>query len=59
MENNELLQLINAFKGYRDLLSPIQENLKEFSDTFVSMRDDIEKLNDAFDDKSKSNLESI
>lgn len=59
MENNDLNLLITAFKGYRDLLSPIQENLKDFADTFVSIRDDIEKLNNAFDKDSKGNLEFI
>lgn len=59
MENNDLNLLISAFKGYRELLSPIQENLKVFADTFVSMQDDIEKLNGAFDKDSKSNLEQI
>ena len=30
MENNEFKSLITTFKEYRDLLSPIEQNLKEF-----------------------------
>jgi len=45
MENNEIRGLIQVFKDYRDLLSPIQMSLKGFADSFESIREDLLKLN--------------
>lgn len=59
MDNNEMKLLIDAFKGYRDLLSPIQSNLSDFMDTYELMREDIDKLNSAFGGDVKANLEKI
>lgn len=59
MDNNDLKALIEAFKGYRELLSPIQTNLHDFARTYDSLRDDIEKLNTAFGGDIKGNLEKI
>ncbi len=60
MERNEdLKSLVEAFKGYRDLLSPIQQGLADFLETYDSVRGDIEKLNSAFDGTAQESLKSI
>ena len=45
MDNNDVRTLIEAFRGYRELITPIQANLNEFVATYEGMRNDIEKLN--------------
>ena len=60
MEKTEDIKtLINAFIGYRELLTPIQSGLSDFLETYNSVRDDIEKLNTAFDGSAQNNLQSI
>lgn len=59
MDNNDVKNLIEAFKGYRELLSPIQANLQDFADTYTQIRGDIDKLNTAFDGDVQSNLDKI
>ncbi len=59
MDNNDVKTLVEAFRGYRDLLSPIQTSLSDFTDTYQQMRGDIERLNTAFSGDLKGNLESI
>lgn len=59
MDNNDVKVLVEAFKNYRDLLSPIQTNLSDFIDTYEQMRGDIERLNNSFSGDVKGNLESI
>ena len=59
MENNEIKMLITTFKEYRDLLTPIEENLKSFSMSFDSIRNDIENLNTSFDGSVQQKLDSI
>lgn len=59
MDNNDLRILIETFKGYRDLLNPIQNNLHAFAETYDSLKNDIEKLNTAFEGDIKGNLEKI
>ncbi|MDR2634505.1 MAG: hypothetical protein LBC13_00835 [Clostridiales bacterium] len=59
MDNNEVKSLIEAFKAYRELLTPIQSNLNDFIDTYDSMKDNIDKLNQAFGGDIKSRLETI
>lgn len=59
MENNELKELIEAFKSYRNLLSPIQQNLNEFMLTYVSTKSSIDNLNSAFGSGIKENLDVI
>ncbi len=44
MEMNDVQSLIEVFKGYRDLLTPIQSSLQEISDTYSSMEDSLNKL---------------
>lgn len=59
MDNNDLRILIDTFKGYRDLLNPIQNNLHDFAETYNWIKSDIEKLNSAFEGDIKGNLEKI
>lgn len=59
MDNLEVKALIEAFKGYRDLLSPIQSNLHDFIDVYDSMREDMERLNVAFSGNIQGNLDKI
>ena len=51
--------LITAFKEYRDLLTPIMENLREFADTYDGMKGDIERLSAAFEGDVTGNLDRI
>lgn len=59
MDNNEVKALVDAFKGYRDLLIPVQNSLHDFAATYGSMKDDIGKLNAAFEGDIQGNLEKI
>ena len=59
MDNNDVKTLVEAFRGYRDLLSPIQVSLSDFTETYEQMRGDIERLNSSFSGDLKGNLESI
>lgn len=59
MENNEIKTLIETFKEYRNLISPIEQNLKSFSLSFDSIRDDIKNLNSAFDGSLQNKLDRI
>ncbi len=58
-KTQDLKTLIDAFIGYRELLTPIQSGLSDFLETYDGVRDDIEKLNAAFDGSAQSNLQSI
>jgi len=51
--------LIESFREYRDLLTPVTENLREFADTYDSMRGDIDRLSSAFEGDVTGNLEKI
>ena len=60
MENDkEIENLINAFVEYRNLLSPIEQNLKNFADTYENMREDIKQLNQSFDGNIPKKLDAI
>lgn len=59
MEDNEIKTLITTFKEYRDLIGPIEENLKAFSVSFDSIKQDIESLNSGFDGSLQSKLDKI
>ena len=59
MNNTELQSLIESFKGYRDLLAPIQKNLGDFMGTYDAMRDNIEKLNSSFAGDLKAKIEDL
>jgi hypothetical protein len=59
LENNDLKLLINTFKEYRDLITPIEQNLKAFSLSFESIREDINNLNSDFDGSLQEKLDKI
>lgn len=59
MDNNEIRNLITTFKEYRDLLTPIEQNLKEFSLSFDSISADIKNLNVSFDGNVQEKLDGI
>jgi len=51
--------LIETFKEYRDLLTPIEQNLKEFSLSFDSISGDLKNLNSSFDGSIQNKLDKI
>ena len=55
----DVKSLITAFKEYRDLLTPITENLRDFADTYDGMKGDIERLSAAFEGDVTGNLDRI
>ncbi len=57
--DNDIKTLIETFRGYRDLLSPVQNSLHDFAETYDAMRGDIDKLNVAFKGDIQGNLEKI
>lgn len=57
--DNDIKTLIETFRGYRDLLSPVQNSLHDFAETYDAMKSDIEKLNLAFKGDIQGNLEKI
>lgn len=59
MDNNEVKSLITTFKEYRDLLTPIEQNLKEFSLSFDSISADLKNLNTSFDGNVQNKLDQI
>lgn len=56
---NDIRTLIATFKEYRDLLTPIEQNLKAFSNSFGSIREDISNLNSSFDGDMQNKLDKI
>jgi len=59
VENIEVKKLIETFKEYRDLITPIEQNLREFSLSFTSIQSDIKNLNESFDGGTKNKLDKI
>ena len=59
MDNNEVKNLINTFKEYRDLLTPIEQSLKTFSISFDSISEDLKNLNSSFDGGIQNKLDKI
>lgn len=57
--DEELRSLIESFKGYRDLLVPIQAGLRDFADTYDAMRSDISRLDAAFNEDVRMKLDGI
>lgn len=55
----EMKTLIDSFREYRDLLTPITENLREFADTYDGLKGDIERLSTAFEGDVTGNLDRI
>lgn len=56
---NEIKSLISTFKEYRDLLGPIEENLRAFSESLGSIKDNVATLNSNFSGDVKSKLSAI
>lgn len=59
MENNELKQLITTFMEYRNLLTPIEQSLKQFSVSFESIGEDVKNLNSSFNGNVQAKLDQI
>ena len=57
--DNQTKELIEQFKAYRDLLSPVQKNLSDFVATYDTMKESIDKLNNSFGDDLKVRLEGL
>lgn len=59
MENSEVNALIDAFVGYREMLVPIQADMHEFLETYGALKNDVDKLNDAFSGDVQGKLSEI
>ena len=59
IKEEDIKELIESFKQYRDMLVPIQTNIHSFLETYDSMREDIDTLNKSFDGNIQKNLQSI
>ena len=59
MENNEIKALIETFKEYRDLLTPIEQNLRAFSVSLGGIKGDIQNLNASFEGNMQGKLDKI
>lgn len=57
--NNELKELISTFKEYRELITPIEQNLKIFSASFESIKQDLDSLSAGFDGSLQEKLDKI
>ena len=57
--DEDIKMLITTFKEYRDLIGPIEENLREFSSSFESVKADISNLNSSFDGNLQNKLDQI
>jgi len=55
----EMKTLIDSFREYRDLLTPITESLRDFADTYDGLKGDIERLSTAFEGDVTGNLDRI
>jgi len=51
--------LIESFREYRDLLTPVTENLRSFADTYDGLKGDIARLSSAFEGDVTGNLDKI
>lgn len=57
--DQEIKMLLDSFKEYRDLLIPVQSNLKDIVDTYESIHEDINKLNGTIGDSVQVKLNRI
>lgn len=57
--NDEILQLTEAFKEYRDMLIPLKDSLFSFADNYESVKSNIIRLNNAFDGDIQGKLQII
>lgn len=56
---NEIKTLISTFKEYRDLLSPIEENLRAFSVSLGGIKEDLKSLNVNFSSDVQGKLSGL
>ena len=60
MENDvQIKELIESFVEYRNLLTPVEQNLRNFANTYDSMRTDIQELSHSFDGSIQKKLDVI
>ena len=60
MENeSQVKELIDVFIQYRDLITPIEQNLRNFAETYDNMRNDIQELSRSFDGNIQKKLDAI
>lgn len=60
MENEkQIKELIDAFVEYRNLFTPIEQNLRNFADTYENMKADIQELSHSFDGSIQNKLDAI
>lgn len=59
MENLQMEEMIKSFLEYQKLLSPIQQNIQEFLDTYSTVKQDMDKLNTALSGEIRSKLNDI
>lgn len=60
MNNDEKIQeLISTFVEYRNLFTPIEQNLQAFANTYEDMKSSIDNLNNTFDGNIQDQLNSI
>lgn len=57
--DNEIKALISTFKEYRDLLVPIEENLRAFSQSLVGIKEDVSSLNNNFSGDIQGKLDRL
>lgn len=57
--NDEILQLTEAFREYRDMLVPLKDSLFSFADNYESVKSNIVRLNNAFDGDIQGKLQMI
>ncbi|MDR1939906.1 MAG: hypothetical protein LBQ40_03840 [Clostridiales bacterium] len=59
MGNQETQTLIDAFKAYRDLLTPIQSNLNDFIGLYSGVKESADTLNAAFGGNVRADVEKL
>lgn len=58
-EVKELQELIEAFIAYREVLTPLTDNIKAVVDAYGGIRSDVERLDKAFSGETKTQLDKI
>ena len=59
MNDIELKNLVETFKQYRDLITPIQTGLSDFAESFELLKADISRLDASFGQEAKDNMRKI
>ena len=58
-ETNGLKELIEAFTAYRNVLTPLQQNLNTVVESYGSIKDDLNRLDKTFSGETKTQLDKI